>query len=550
SFASGGYFRSPLEPLLPVSMELRREHRKLNMAIVIAMDRSGSMGMPAGGGRTKMDLANLSAAVVLSMLSPQDELGVVAVDSSAHIIADLEPIEGRDDLRSRILTIDSEGGGIFIFEALSTAARMLITAQAETRHIILLADAADSEEPGAYRELLARCRDANITVTVVGLGKPDDVDAELLRDIASRGGGRAYFTEDANQLPRLFAQDTFIVARSTFIDEPVPVAATGGLITLTGRTFGALPDVGGFNLTYLRPGATAAVLTEDDYRAPLVASWQSGAGRVLAYTGEADGAYTGAMARWPGFGDLHASLARWAAGGNTPLPRDVAVTQRVENGVARIELQLDPERTSTPLREPPLVTTLAGAPGSAPSVTRGRMAWITPDDLAIDVPLIAGRTTLSTVDAPGLGRVTLPPVVLPFSPELAQAKAGEGRTSLDRLARATGGRERLRIAEVWRDLPRTARHVPLRLPLLIAAIVLLLVEVLERRMRLLASMTLPSFASLPIGKRRRTTTVPVIAPAPPKPAAAPSREDPPAEPPPDALIDALRRAGKRAQRKM
>lgn len=531
SYASGGYFRSALDPVMPVSMELRREHRKLNMSIVIAMDRSGSMGMTAAGGRTKMDLANLSAAEVLGMMSGRDELGVVAVDSSSHIIAELAPIAGRDDLRKRILSIDVGGGGIFIFEALSTSAEMMLNAHSDTRHIILLADAADSEEPGKYQELLAKCRAANITVTVVGLGTPNDSDANLLRDIAMRGGGRIYFTDDATQLPRLFAQDTFIVARSTFVEEATAVQATGGLVSLSGRAFSAMPSVGGFNLTYLRDGATAAVLTKDDYRAPLVASWQSGAGRVLAFTGEVDGKWSGPLAQWSDVGSFYASLARWTAGGNVPMPDDVFVSQRIENGVAHIELQLDPERTSTALREAPRVTTLASAGGAPPSVYKGTMSWTSPDDLAIDVPLIAGTTYLSTVDAPGLGRVTLPPVVLPFSPELAQTKAGEGRTALERIARTSGGRERLRAGEVWKDVPRAPRHVPLRIPLLIAAVVMLLLEVGERRMRFVAAVPVPS-VKMPTTMRK----TPAVKPKPQV------IETPNPEPPPDALIDALRKA--------
>ena len=102
AYGPGGYFRSPLEPIMPVSMELRREHRKLSLAIVVAMDRSGSMSMTVGDGRTKMQLANLATAEVFDMLSPMDEFGVVAVDSSPHIIADLAPVENRSHVRSDI----------------------------------------------------------------------------------------------------------------------------------------------------------------------------------------------------------------------------------------------------------------------------------------------------------------------------------------------------------------------------------------------------------------------------------------------------------------
>ena len=65
-------------------MEMRREHRKMSLAIVVALDRSGSMSAPAGGGRIKMDLADLGAVQVLDLLSPMDEIGVFAVDTEPH----------------------------------------------------------------------------------------------------------------------------------------------------------------------------------------------------------------------------------------------------------------------------------------------------------------------------------------------------------------------------------------------------------------------------------------------------------------------------------
>jgi len=114
SYGPGGYFKSPLEPIMPVSMELRQEHRKLALAIVVAMDRSGSMSAPVGGGKTKMDLANLAAVQVLDLLSPMDEFAVVAVDSQSHVIAPLRKVEDNRQLRNKILRVASMGGGIFV----------------------------------------------------------------------------------------------------------------------------------------------------------------------------------------------------------------------------------------------------------------------------------------------------------------------------------------------------------------------------------------------------------------------------------------------------
>jgi hypothetical protein len=82
SYGPGGYFKSPLERVMPISMEMRREHRKLSVAVVVALDRSGSMSMPAGGGRIKMDLADLGTVQVLDLLSPMDEFGVKSFRST------------------------------------------------------------------------------------------------------------------------------------------------------------------------------------------------------------------------------------------------------------------------------------------------------------------------------------------------------------------------------------------------------------------------------------------------------------------------------------
>ncbi len=549
SFAAGGYFKSPLEPVLPVSMELRREHRKLRMSIVITMDRSGSMAMEAGHGRTKIQLADLSAVQVLDMLSPQDELGVIAVDSAAHVVADLDPIEGRENaLRKKILSVESEGGGIFIYEALAASANMLVTAKSQTRHILLFADANDSEEPGDYKRLLDACAKANVTVSVVGLGTEKDSDAELLRDIARRGGGQIYFTEDAEDLPRIFAQDTFIVARSAMVESPTPLQTTAAMLSMSGRTF-VPPAAGGFNLCYLRDGASPAVLTADEYHAPFVASWQAGLGRVIAYTGEADGELTGAIGAWKDVGSFHSSLARWIAGAESPLPGEMLVTQQVSNGACRISLQLDPERTNASVVQVPVVTTLSGLPGVAPATAKTKMKWITPDELSVEIPLRGDETYLSSVDVPGAGHVSLPAVRLPYSPEYAPNEGDAGRRTMEKLARATGGKERLAVDEVWQDLARKRQPVPLAPWLIAGAIALLLIETLERRTGLLLS-ALES--GCPV-RARAPKAKPVKVARPAQPSAAPEPEveevEPKPEPEVNPLVDALNRAKRRGTSK-
>ena len=535
---------------------MRREHRKLSLAIVVAMDRSGSMSMPVGGGRTKIDLANLATAQVFDMLSPMDEFGVIAVDSAPHTIVNLAPVENLGNARHRILRIASQGGGIFVYEALHAASTMLLRAQAGTRHIILFADAADSEQPGRYRELLTQCRKANITISVVGLGTPSDVDAELLRDIAKRGEGRCFFTENAEELPRLFAQDTFVVARSTFVDEPTAIKTTGGLTALTGSQYQIPSSIGGYNLCYIRPNANQAAVTLDEYKAPVIAAWQAGTGRVLCYTGEANGTYTGEIANWKDFGNMFTSLVRWTAGDSGNLPDGMMLTQKVRSGMGLIQLHLDPEREGELFRNPPSVTVLRGIVGERPTVSKTKLSWTSADTLAVDVPIHGSETALVTVEVPGAGTVSMPPICLPYSPEFNPAPDESGLAALERLAKASGGKSRVNLGGIWDDLPRNPRLIGLTPWLLIGALFLLLLETLERRTGLFSVKRMGRVAEaisqrLPRKADRATqTTSPAMAKTAPTEPAQPESSQPSSEPDiseeRDGMLDALNQARRRA----
>jgi Mg-chelatase subunit ChlD len=534
SYGSGGYFKSPLDPLLPVSTELRREHRKLSLAIVVALDRSGSMAMPTPDGRPKIQLAGLATAEVLNMLGPMDQFGCIAVDTVCHEIVPLSDVVNTDPMRQRILRIDSAGGGILIYEALVAAADMIRSAKAGTRHIVLFADARDSRQhPQGWETIVDPCVKAGITVSVVGLGTEKDCDADLLKDIARRGQGQCMFTDVAQELPRLFAQDTCVVARSAFIEEPTAVRPTGGMVSISQRPLASFPRVGGYNLCYLRPGANLALVSEDEYQAPVLACWQAGLGRALCYTGEADGKYTGAVAGWSGVGDFFASLARWTAGRPGGLGPGVVATQELRSGVCRVELHLDPAREAAPFARLPELTTLRARPGESAVATTTRMSWSSPDNLLAEIPLSGSETVLTSVQVPGLGQTTLAPMCLPYSPEYLPQKPGQGAAALEQLAKATGGSERLNLSEVWRNIPRRPRHVAMAPYLLLTAVVLLLLEVFERRTRLLAVAGKLLLRVRPFRRARSTKTRAAESPAlAPKGGTLPRRPSPAEEPPP------------------
>lgn len=558
SFGPGGYFKSPLEPIMPVSMELRREHRKLSVAIVVALDRSGSMSMVVPGGRTKMDLANAGAAQVVEMLSAFDEVGVWAVDSQPHKIVELGPLTNKPQVTSKIRSIASQGGGIYVYEALKASVGMVTKAQAETKHIILFSDANDSEQPGQYIDLLDKASKAGITVSVIGLGKPTDSDAAFLRDVAKRGNGRIFFTENPAELPRLFAQDTIVVARSAFIDDPVSVRTTGSITALSGSRFADPPGIGGYNLCYLRPGATLAARSVDEYEAPILASWQVGTGRALAYTGQVDGPHTGRIAGWPLVGDFFTTLARWTAGRSDPLGPDMLATQTLQGSTALVELHLDPNREGDPFGALPTATVLRGRLGQPPQSMEVPLQWTGPDTLATEVELTGDQTAIATVNVDN-HTAPLPPVCLPYSPEYRPVSHDRGAPTLEALAAATAGLPRDAVTHIWRDIPRTPQLLDLRPYLLFIALGLLLAEVLERRSGLLSTGRLMRRA--PAEARQAAAKAPRPArqrirfrkPKPEGDSLEPSAEPPtdaptPAEPdkPAPSMLDAMKRAQHRA----
>ena len=479
----GGYHKSPLDEVLPVSMEIRKEHRKLSMALAVALDRSGSMAAPAGGGKNKMDLANLASAESLALLGPGDQFGLIAVDSSPHEIVPLMPAEQAKAARGKILSIQSTGGGIFIYEALAAAAKTLASANSGTKHILLFADAADSEEPGNYKELLEKCSAAGITVSVIGLGSERDCDAALLLDIAARGGGQCMFTSNPSELPRLFAQDTFTVSKRAFCEDETRAEICAAISSVSSRRFEKNFAVGGYNICLLKPGARAGAVCSDEYNSPLLAFWHAGAGRSAVCAGELDGQYTGPFAKWSDAGNFIAAVAGWVSGLEvSELPGGMTVSQEISGGACKITMRLDPDREKDPFIKTPVVSTLSGRPGHAPKIEKPVTArWDGPDILTAEIPVSGSDISLSSVKIDNMPPFVLAPAVLPYSPEFRAADDTRDNSGLERLCRSAGGLELTDLSAFWKNIRGKTRGIPASPLCLIMAAVLLAAEVLERR---------------------------------------------------------------------
>jgi hypothetical protein len=532
-------------------MEIKNEHRKLSLAMVVALDRSGSMAMPIGDGRTKMDLANLGTCAAIETLGPFDEVGVIAVDSAPHVVTELSPADDTKGICNRVLGIQSGGGGIFVYTALVQAANMVQASDKGTRHIVLFADAADAEEPGDYVRLLDRLHELGITVSVIGMGSELDPDAQFLKDVAKRGEGRIQFTAAVEELPRLFAQEAITVARSSFVDAPTATQAVADMVLLGDLPKSRFPNIDGYNLSYLRPGATVGVVTQDEYRAPVLAFWYQGLGRVAALTTEVDGRFSKSLNVWPDFGAFTVGLGRWLLGGDPP--QGMRATMEREGGQAIVRVELDPDRKRGGPEDVRSAAAAIVAPGDAAiSQQRLPMSWIGDDTLEARFPVKKTGIYLGAVDLGNSKVLPLAPLSLPYSPEFEpRIDPDEGKKTLAEMARVTGGIDRTSWDDVFNASRLRDRQVrDLIIPLALLVLLLHMLEIAGRRLWLFAAAQ-TRMRNVRLPKLRRPMRVPPLEETPPvvkprEPSPAPAPTTAPSAPPRPA-VSPLARAKARAK---
>ncbi|MBV8417953.1 MAG: VWA domain-containing protein, partial [Verrucomicrobia bacterium] len=187
SFGVGGYYRTPIEQMLPVRMEHDDRQQTPSVALLVVLDRSGSMAAQVQG-KTKISLADQGAVLAMNVLKDNDYFGVFAVDTKVHEVVPVARLQERQQLQQRILGIDSSGGGIYIFTSLVAASRAMREVNAQIKHVILFSDAADAEEKfagemgepsegsGTAFDIVSTMLANRTTTSVVGLGYESDKD--------------------------------------------------------------------------------------------------------------------------------------------------------------------------------------------------------------------------------------------------------------------------------------------------------------------------------------------------------------------------------------
>lgn len=304
SYGVGGYYRTPLEETLPVEMAIKDEKRRPSLAIVFIIDHSGSMA-DRSGGVTKLELAKEAATRSVELLLPRDRAGVVIFDDAASWAVPMTDLSDPVAVIGAIGGIQA-GGGTDILAGLQAMARVLPGEAASIKHVILLTDG--GADPTGIPELVRRLHSVNgITLTTIGVGRDAAV---FLPQLAEIGGGRYRFVADPGAIPSIFAEETSLVSRSYLVEETFFVRQRAASPILSG--IDAAPPLHGYVATSPKVAAqTILVSGQDD---PILAAWQYGLGKAVAFTSDASGRWAQEWIGWEGFPRFWAQAVRYTAG--------------------------------------------------------------------------------------------------------------------------------------------------------------------------------------------------------------------------------------------
>ncbi|MGH7390106.1 MAG: VWA domain-containing protein [Candidatus Rokuibacteriota bacterium] len=306
SFGLGGYYRTPIEEALPVTMEVKQKVEIPSLAVVLSVDRSGSMAMSTGDEKvTKLDLAKEAAHLVVDLLDERNEVGVMSWDT--EFIWDVAVRMARDKaaIHHSVATIKA-GGGTDGYPALKESYAVLFERPALLKHVIFLSDGQMTR--GDFQGLLRRMVKDKITVSSVAIGK--DADLQLMVDIAKWGRGRFYYTEDSQTIPRIFTLETQLASKASLIEQPFrPQLTAPGHEAMQDMDWKAVPPLGGYVATTVK--STAELVLMSHQEDPVLATWRYGLGRSAAFTSDAKAKWATLWLRWRDFNKFWAQLTRW-----------------------------------------------------------------------------------------------------------------------------------------------------------------------------------------------------------------------------------------------
>ncbi len=326
SFGVGGYFRTPIEDILPVRLKAPDEEEKQSSALAICIDRSGSMS------GEKLEMAKSASIATAEVLTRNDFIGVWAFDSESHIVVPMTRLTSTTAVAGQIASLTA-GGGTNLYPAMTDARNALQRVKAKIKHMLILTD---GETTGSgYEALASQCRSEGITISTVGVGQ--DVRMPFLQAVASLGGGQSYSTMEANAITRIFTQDTLMHTGRMIREEAFEPKLVERHPILAGWDKFEPPPLLGYVKTLRKSTAQVPLVT--DIGDPLLAHWRYGLGKVTAFTSDAKSRWASLwISRWSGFGQFWSQVLRETA--RPPQGQNMDLRCEMDGDEARVSVDV------------------------------------------------------------------------------------------------------------------------------------------------------------------------------------------------------------------
>lgn len=325
SFGVGGYYRTPIEEVLPVKLKAPDQEESQSSALALVIDRSGSMS------GQKIEICKAAAVASAELLSSKDFIGVYAFDSQVHEVVPMTKVTSTSTIAGQIALIGS-GGGTNIYPGMAKAREELNAVKAKVKHMIVLSDGQSSGD--GYQALASQCHAEGITISTVAVGSGAQVG--LLQSVAAAGGGQSYVTMDPNSIVRIFTQDTLTHTGRMIREEAFEPRLVEAHPMLRDWEDGLAPPLLGYVKTNRK--ATAQVPLVTDTGDPLLAHWRFGLGKVTAFTSDCKSRWAALwVSDWPGYSALWSQILRETA---RP-PQGLNMDLRLEESGSDVKVAVD-----------------------------------------------------------------------------------------------------------------------------------------------------------------------------------------------------------------
>jgi Ca-activated chloride channel family protein len=338
AFGLGGLYRTPLEEALPVTMEVKQKLEIPSLALVLVIDRSGSMstGMQDNDRVSRLEVAKEAAHLVVDILNEQNHIGILSFDTEFVWTVPLQPARDKAALHREIAAL-RPGGGTDGYPAVREAYRALLDNDALLKHVIFMTD---GEMPlSNFPALIPRMVKDKITVSSVAIGS--ETELRFLANVAKWGRGRFYFTDATVTVPRIFTLETQLVSKATLVEQPFrPIVTNAYHDAIQDLDWAKAPPLGGYVATTIKPTAEQLLMTHQED--PLLAAWRYGLGRSVAFTSDAKAKWGILWLRWRDFSPFWSQVVRWTLRTEARQDTTVTVERRDGRGLVTVDA-IDPK---------------------------------------------------------------------------------------------------------------------------------------------------------------------------------------------------------------